>query len=87
MLRVCASQQIPYEDVPVVASRQDDPGVKRVRLQDEDLGLVALRTAFRLFSGFRGGPYVTAEACGGEIHSALYYRDKQSAEHNYFEDM
>lgn len=44
VLRVRPSLQIPYEDVPVVASRQDDPGVEGVRLQHKHLGLVALET-------------------------------------------
>lgn len=43
MLCVCASQQVPYEHVPIVASRQDDPGVKRVRFEDKHLCLVALK--------------------------------------------
>lgn len=42
MLRVCPPLQIPDEDVPVMASRQDDPGVERVWLQDKHLSLVAL---------------------------------------------
>lgn len=43
MLCVCASQQVPYEHVPIVASRQDDPGVKRVRFEDKHLCLVAFK--------------------------------------------
>lgn len=42
VLRVCSPLQIPDEDVPVMAGRQDDPGVERVRLQDKHLSLVAL---------------------------------------------
>lgn len=43
MLCVRAALQVPDEDVPVVAGRQDDAGVKGVRLQHKHLGLVALR--------------------------------------------
>lgn len=42
MLCVLAALQVPDEDVPVVAGRQDDAGVKGVRLQHKHLGLVAL---------------------------------------------
>lgn len=49
VLCVCPSQQIPDEDVPIMASRQDDPGVKGVWLQDKHLSLMALKTMFRLF--------------------------------------
>lgn len=48
MLRVGAALQVPDEDVPVVAGRQDDAGVKGVGLQHKHLGLVALRTRFAL---------------------------------------
>lgn len=44
VLCVCPSQQIPDEDVPIMASRQDDPGVKGVWLQDKHLSLMALKT-------------------------------------------
>lgn len=43
MLCVRAALQVPDEDVPVVAGRQDDAGVEGVRLQHKHLGLVALR--------------------------------------------
>lgn len=42
VLRVRAPLQVPDEDVPVVAGRQDDAGVEWVRLQDKNLSLVAL---------------------------------------------
>lgn len=44
VLCVPSPQQVPDEDVPVMAGRQDDPGVEGVRLQDKHLGLVALNT-------------------------------------------
>lgn len=40
----CSSLQVPHVDVPIVASGQHDPGVEGVRLQDEDLSLVALES-------------------------------------------
>lgn len=48
VLCVCPSLQVPNEDVPIVAGRQDDAGVKGVRLQDKHLGLMALKAMFRL---------------------------------------
>lgn len=48
VLRVCSPLQIPDEDVPVMAGRQDDPGVERVRLQDKHLSLMALNKTHTL---------------------------------------
>lgn len=48
VLCVCPSLQVPNEDVPIVAGRQDDAGVKGVWLQDKHLGLMALKAMFRL---------------------------------------
>lgn len=48
VLRVCPPLQIPNEDVPVMAGRQDDPGVERVWLQDKHLSLVALNKTHTL---------------------------------------
>lgn len=48
MLRVGAALQVPDEDVPVVAGRQDDTGVEGVGLQHKHLGLVALRRRLAL---------------------------------------
>lgn len=48
VLRVCPPLQIPDKDVPVMAGRQDDPGVERVRLQDKHLSLVALNKTHML---------------------------------------
>lgn len=71
VLCVCPSQQIPYEDIPVVAGRQDDPGVKRVRLQDKHLSLMALKTMFRLASAFKSRQFVEVKLGGCDIHYAL----------------
>lgn len=50
VLCVCPSLQIPDEDVPVVSGRQDDPGVKGMRLQDKHLSLMALKKMFKKVS-------------------------------------
>lgn len=42
VLCVCPTLQIPDEHVSIVASRQDDPGVKGMRFQHKHLGLVTL---------------------------------------------
>lgn len=44
VLSACSSQQIPYEDAPVVTGRQDDSGIEGVGLKDEHLRLMTLRT-------------------------------------------
>lgn len=72
VLCVCPSQQIPYEDVPVVAGRQDDPGVKGVWLQDKHLSLMALKTMFRLVTGFKT-KFVKVKLRSFDIHYALYF--------------
>lgn len=48
MLCVGAALQVPDEDVPVVAGRQDDAWVEGVGLQHKHLGLVALRRRLAL---------------------------------------
>lgn len=48
MLGVCSSLQIPDEDVPIMAGRQDDPGIKRVRFKDKHLSLMALKTSAKV---------------------------------------
>lgn len=55
MLRVCAALQVPDEDVPVVAGRQDDARVEGVRLQHKHLGLVALWRRHTLVWTLEGG--------------------------------
>lgn len=43
MLRVGAALQVPNEDVPIVAGRQDDAGIEGVGLQHKHLGLMSLK--------------------------------------------
>lgn len=59
VLCVRPSQQVPNEDIPIMASRQDDPRVKGVWFQDKHLSLMALQIIVRLprvTNLFHGGP-------------------------------
>lgn len=38
----CAFGQVPHVNVPIVASRQHDPGVQRVSLHDKHLVIMTL---------------------------------------------
>lgn len=46
VLCACPSQQVPYENISIMARRQNNPGVKWVRLKDKHFSLMALETRF-----------------------------------------
>ena len=82
VLCVCSSQQIPYEHVPIVAGRQDDPGIKRVRFEDKHLGFMALKTTLM--------SVISALNVWGSIYicsDCLKTVQNKNILNNYFKDM